>query len=105
MVTQNLAQNHFVKPATVLEKFRFPNRPCTFGPKLLWGKSEFPQIVALQQGTSACSAAFLRKPEFLKNSARYHKIVLGHHKGISKLSKPNLKTSLGTRNYVLCMST
>ena len=34
---------------------------------------------------SDCFVPFLRKPEFLQNRGRYHKMVLGQYKGEAKL--------------------
>ena len=84
-----VTQNHFVIPATVLEKFRFPQEGCQTGRAPLFLKLDekiaiSPNLV-LQQSSSACSALLLGKPEFLKNSCMYHKMVWGYHEGMSKL--------------------
>ena len=42
---------------------------------------------------SDCFVPFLRKPEFLQNKGRYHKMVLGQYKGEAKLPPDqNFKT-------------
>ena len=68
---------YFIIFATILEKF----------------------IIFKNRAHPPCSAPILGKPEFVKNSGRYHKMVLGHHKGVPKLHPTQVFFRLSSHQF------